>query len=253
MDINGEELEWFCLNKVKHIKNYPELNGDVIKSESPDFLIGDVGIECFITSLLTDRNCSILQKESSAINKYVDKYMNNPEQFDINIQNGEARRFIERCCNDRLKGSDQFYPSFISNFKRVYDKHQKHIMDYRAKCKKLGFLIGLCYIKKKPRSDYLIKDDGKLRRLNVRTMPISYEMVECFCHSGVDFVILCIIPDDIPSSQILDSDIQVIKINLDDKSTYESIIKQLRQQQITLCDVFDFNHGIISYNHVSIV
>ena len=126
------------------------LVGDIIESEKPDFVIGDVGIEHFLVDQLFTKKksqaMSIERKNKSLIKSKVDNYCKHPQELDEDIDNGAAAKFVEDIVNSQVNATSTFsFNDFVDNFKRIFNNHYNNRFEYRERCSKLGFLIEIPY------------------------------------------------------------------------------------------------------------
>ena len=140
------------------------LVGDIIESEKPDFVIGDVGIEHFLVDQLFTKKksqaMSIERKNKSLIKSKVDNYCKHPQELDEDIDNGAAAKFVEDIVNSQVNATSTFsFNDFVDNFKRIFNNHYNNRFEYRERCSKLGFLIEIPY----GESHYIISQKNKYR------------------------------------------------------------------------------------------
>lgn len=114
----------------------------------------------------------------------------------------------------------------------MYQKHFSKIREYKKKCGKIGFLIEIRYINP-GKNGYVIEDKKGKRHQCLRTIPITYDMIDCFNQKdNVDFIILCIFPI---SGINMNKEIQIIKVDMTD------VENSIRQQGMIICNSFDFS------------
>lgn len=212
------------------------LNGTIIECEKPDFVIDKVGIEHFLVDLLftmkRKKSMSIERKNTSTIIETVNYYKDNPNDLDIDIENGKAVKIVENLVNSQVNAvSDFSCQRFINNFKQIFENHYEKINEYRKKCDKLGFLIEIPYISN---STYVITKGQHKFCQAVRTMPIPKQIINYILNCNVlDFVILCIRPIGV-HKKLNPKDISIVYINSKNKNMFN--------QKIFLCDEFDYVH-----------
>lgn len=236
MNKQSKSKERLCLDKVIRLKNYNELIGTIVETERPDFIIGDTGIEHFMIDVITNKKESIHRKQSQEMLGKVKYYQNNEEKLDKDIRNGTLSKYIDETINNRIWGISKFeYSKFISNFKRVYNKHYHNINEYRKHCNKLGFLIEIPYMKDIGQPGYIITNKGKQRFQRLRTIPITRDMIKCFKYIGnVDFIIICM------EELAFEENIPNYKHNCIFKIDMKNVEKSIREQSIIICDKFDY-------------
>lgn len=156
------------------------LVGDIIESEKPDFVIGDVGIEHFLVDQLFTKKksqaMSIERKNKSLIKSKVDNYCKHPQELDEDIDNGAAAKFVEDIVNSQVNATSTFsFNDFVDNFKRIFNNHYNNRFEYRERCSKLGFLIEIPY----GESHYIISQKNKYRKQILETMPLPQVYYAC--------------------------------------------------------------------------
>ena len=233
-------MEQRCLAVVRKLKHYPELDGNYDDSERPDFVFGTVGLEHFLTDELQYKKKkdlhSVTRTHLNSIVNRVQYYKENPEKLDEDIANDSAVQYIENITNEQIYAMSKFkYQEFADNFERVYKQHYDNLFEYRKKCKQVGFLIEIPYIKPLGCHGYIITNNGKKYNQCVKTIPFTRDMIRCLkWNNNADFVIFCMMPVDFHSSSEDYKNCQVIRVDM------MNVDKSIRQQGIIICDEFDF-------------
>lgn len=245
-----KEMEQRCLSVVKKLKHYPELDGEYKDSERPDFIFAMVGLEHFLTDELQYKKKndlhSVTRTHINLIANRVQHYKENPAELDADIANEFAGQYVENLINEQINAMSEFkYQEFVGNFERVYKQHYDKLFEYHKKCKQVGFLIEIPYIKPFGRHGYIITDNGKKYNKCVKTIPFTRDMIRCLkWNNNADFVIFCIMPVDFHNSSEDYKNCQVIRVDM------TNVEKSIRQQGIIICDEFDFS---VKFNNKDVV
>ncbi len=239
--MSKKELEKQCLAVVRKLKHYPELDGEYNDSERPDFIFATVGLEHFLTDILQYKKKkdlhSVTRTHSNSIANKVQYYKDNPEKLDDDIANESAGQYVEKIVNEQIYAMSRFkYQEFADNFRRVYKQHYDNLPVYRNKCKQIGFLIEIPYLKPVGPHGYIVTNNGKIYNQCVKTIPFTRDMIECLkWDNNADFVIFCMMPVNFHNAPEDYKHSQVIRVDM------KNIENSIRKQGITICDKFDFS------------
>lgn len=248
-----------CLNQA--LKVSPQklafLHGDIIESECPDFLIGDIGLEHFMIEecqnyempngdISDNPNGSIAREQVNTHKKYVSHFNKNPEALQEFINSNKAKDYLEHAVNQQINAVSDFkYSDFIKNFERIFIKHANSIAHYYTKCEKLGFLIEIPYMPPFGGHEYVIVDQDQKRNQRIKGIPFTWDMIQIITSAKVDFLIFYMREVNYTPKRINRS--RVIYLDM-----IQDVEKQLRQQGIVICDKFKYsltfnNHNVIQF------
>lgn len=219
-------------------KIHKMISGNIMETERPDFIIGDVGVEHFLVDLLFRHNekrgaMSIERRSQTKIEKEYSCYGGDPEKIDEGIKSGKIPQAVEGLIKDRLYGVSKFqFDCFLKNFEKVFDNHYKNRNIYREQRETLGFLIEIPY----ECAPYVVWQKGSIKKLKINGVPIPKKMMNYIWeHDDLDFIILCARPFG-AQNKIKRKDVSIIYIDVKKKKIYGN--------PLVFCDKFDYYYKL---------
>ena len=202
--------------KAKEISDFLKKNRKNIEYdfESPDIIVQSDselwGIEHFQVDVLfkikNRKAQSLVGMQNNKIDDLVEKYSNNPEKLDADIENGKAIGAVLQMVSERHNYKENFkYNDFVNNFKSTcldhHDKceaYRKNLLDYsNNKRTILGCIIEVPYPKVR---EYIIYTSKGSRRQALNELPITNDMLKIIKSlKNYNFVILCLHCVDFPN------------------------------------------------------
>lgn len=244
MGSKSEERE--CFDQVIKLSKLPILKGNVIETERPDFIIGTTGLEHFMIEVCQNYEMprgeisktpvgSLTRKQTLQHSRYVARFQGHPEELTDFVDSGNALIYLENCVNKTINTISDFkYEDFIDNFKRIFNKHSNNINEYYKTCRTLGFLIELPYLRPIGPHCYTISNAGSWRNQNVRSIPVTRDMIKILKSTKINFLILYM--RDVLSTSKDARHCQVVYLDMS-----QNVEQQLIRQHITICDKFGFS------------
>lgn len=208
MCMDKKTFERNCLEKTNNYIPYATskskkilslLLGQMIESESPDFIIKNqecnIGVEHFLVdTLLGKKKASRSRTKASESIRTYNKYHD-----DIDEKAEEALKDIERIAQSEIDAIQNFsYEKFITEFDRISKEHLNKVDEYRnadEKIDKLIFLIEMPIAKNK-----MIGFDEYFNSIEIkgRKIPFTLDMLRILMEisNKVDFIVLSVMRED---------------------------------------------------------